>query len=238
MKTLSKLICGSLALCVSLFSACSEPDNKQSVAVEEITEELTEKAPESKAKITPCMFVQHEVADYQLWKKGFAEHASVRKEYGLKVLNVFRLKEDTNNIIFILEVRDFNAAYKYAASPELEEAMEKLSVIGNPITKMLNATQYPAEQEKKTFMFIQHRVKDYKVWKKGFDKYASVRQDYGLYALNVFSLDGNPNNVLVLLEVESFESAMKYFLSQNVKEKMMKLGLVGDIEITPVISVL
>ena len=238
MKIFSKFTCVFLALCVSLFSACSESDNEQSEAVEEITEELTEKVPESKAKITPCMFVQHEIADYQVWKKGFAEHASVRKKYGLKVLNVFRLKEDTNNIIFILEVRDFKAAYKYAASPELEEAMEKLSVIGNPITKMLNATQYPAAEEKTTFMLIQHRVKDYKIWKKGFDNNASVRQEYGLYALNVFSLDGNPNNVLVLMEVESFEAAMKYFLSQNVKEAMMKLGLVGNVEITPVISVL
>lgn len=234
---MNKLTFILLALCVSLLSACSESGNEQPEATEEITEEVTEEVPERKAKITPCMFVQHRVADYQVWKKGFDEHASVRRAYGMKVLNVFRLKEDTNHIIFIMEVNDFKAAYKYAASPELEETMENLGVIGSPAIKMLNATQYPAEQEKTTYVLIQHRVKDYKTWKKGFDGYANVRQEYGLYALNVFYLDGNPNNVLVLMETDGFESAMKYFLSQNIKETMRKFGVDGNVEITPVISV-
>lgn len=230
---MNKLFFLFLALYVCLLSACSESDNEQP----EATEEITDEAPEHKVRITPCMFVQHRVADYQVWKKGFDEHASVRDAYGMKILNVFRLKEDSNHVIFIMEVSDFKAAYKYAASPELEETMEKLGVIGNPAIKMLNATQYPAEQEKTTYMFIQHRVKDYKIWKKGFDGYASVRQEYGLYALNVFYLDGNPNNVLVLMEVDDFKSAGKYFLLQNLEETMRKFGVVGNVEITPVISV-
>ena len=237
MITLNKFTIILLTLCVCLFSKCSESEDGQPEATEDVTEEVTEKTPERKVKITPYMFVQHRVADFQVWKKGFDEHASVRRAYGMKVLNVFRLKEDTNHVIFIMEVNDFKAAYKYAASPELEETMNSLGVIGDPVIKMLNATQYPAEQEKTTFMFIQHRVEDYKIWKKGFDKHARSRQKHGLYALNVFSLDGNSNNVLILMEIESFKAAKKYVISQALRNTMEELGVSSDIEVTLVTSV-
>ena len=233
MNTLNKLIFILIVLCVCLFSTCSESDDGKP----EATEEITEETPERKVKITTCILVQHRVTDYQVWKKGFDEHASVRKAYGLKALNVFRLREDTNHVIFIMEVNDFKAAYKYAASPELEETMNSLGVIGDPAIKMLNAIQYPAEQEKTNFMFIQHRVKDYKTWKKGFDKHARSRQEHGLYALNVFSLDGNPNNVLILMEIESFKSAKKYVISQALRNTMEELGVISDVEVTLVTSV-
>src|SRR3990170_647784 len=96
------------ALCAFLFSACNISDNEKPEAAEEATEEI----PERKAGITPCMLIQHKIADYQIWKKGFDEHESVREKFDMKVLKVFRLTEDTNSIIFILEVRDFRAAYK------------------------------------------------------------------------------------------------------------------------------
>ena len=221
------------ALFICLFSACSGPDNDQPEAAEEATEEI----PERKAGITPCMLIQHKIADYQIWKKGFDEHESVRKKFDMKVLKVFRLTEDTNSIIFILEVRDFRAAYKYASSSELWETSKKLGVIGDPVLKMLNSDEYPAEQVKSTCLFIQHQVEDHKIWKKGFDSYAGIRQQNGLYALNVFYLDGNPNNVLVLMEVDNFKAAVKYALSQDLRGAMKKWGVIGDIEITPVVTV-
>jgi len=231
LNILNKLTYILLLLFVCLFSTCSESGDGQS----EATKKIIEEAPEHKVKTTPCILVQHRVADYQVWKKGFDEYDSIRQEMGINVLNIFCFKDDTNNVIFIMEVSDFQAAYSYAS--ELTEIKGKLGVIGEPVIKILKATQYPAAQEKTTFMFIQHRVKDYKTWRKGFDGYASVRQEYGLYALNVFNVDGNPNNVLVLMEVDDFKSAMKYALSQNLRKTMEDWGVISALEITPVITV-
>ena len=76
-------------------------------------------------------------------------------------------------------------------------------------------------------ILVHHFVDDYKSWKSQFDKHSTFRGENGSKGGKIFQSASNPNEVFVLLEWESMESAQKFSQSPNLREAMMEAGVVG-----------
>jgi len=79
---------------------------------------------------------------------------------------------------------------------------------------------------------ISHPVKDFAAWKTVYDQHESVRKAAGCSKADVFTNVANPNEVLVVTEWDSVEHSHKFAESSNLKETMMKAGVLGMPEIT------
>jgi quinol monooxygenase YgiN len=80
-------------------------------------------------------------------------------------------------------------------------------------------------------VFVRHEVKDYKVWKKGYDDYAAKQKEGGVYYQHVYQTIDNPNQVTVIHDFHSLEKAKAFFASDDLKSTMKKIGALGKPEI-------
>ena len=78
------------------------------------------------------IFVRHQVADYDVWKPGFDEHGTVRREYGLTDAGLYRDDAAPDTVTIVLTADDAARAQEFLASDELRETMANLGVVGAP----------------------------------------------------------------------------------------------------------
>jgi hypothetical protein len=78
------------------------------------------------------VIVQHGVADYDVWRPVFDEHATARQGHGGTSATVYRGAEDANAITAVLEFPDLASAQAFASDPSLKEAMGRAGVTGPP----------------------------------------------------------------------------------------------------------
>jgi hypothetical protein len=79
-------------------------------------------------------------------------------------------------------------------------------------------------------VFVRHEVKDYKVWKKGYDEYAMKQKEGGVYYQHVYQTIDNPNQVAVIHDFHSLEKAKAFFASEDLKSTMKKLVLLVSLK--------
>jgi hypothetical protein len=78
------------------------------------------------------MFVRHSVQDYEAWKSVFDSVGDLRRRNGEKSYQILRQDNASNNLVALFEWDNLDNARKYAASPELKEAMQRAGVTGKP----------------------------------------------------------------------------------------------------------
>ena len=78
------------------------------------------------------LFVRHSVTDFETWKSGFDDHGTVRREYGLTDVGLYRGAEDPNDVTIILATDDVVRAQEFIASDDLRETMGRLGVVSAP----------------------------------------------------------------------------------------------------------
>jgi quinol monooxygenase YgiN len=76
-------------------------------------------------------------------------------------------------------------------------------------------------------MLIQHTVKSFTEWKKGFDSKAELRKSSGELSTQVYQDAGDPNKVTVVNKWDSLANAQKFAQSPELKAAMEKAGVVG-----------
>jgi quinol monooxygenase YgiN len=76
-------------------------------------------------------------------------------------------------------------------------------------------------------ILIQHTVKDYAVWKKAFDSHAGLRTSGGELSVKIYRDSSNPNNLTVINQWKSLESAQKFAGSPELKAAMEESGVTG-----------
>lgn len=84
------------------------------------------------------MLIQHEVKDYQVWKKVFDSFSDLRSSNGELSNQIFRDVSDPNKLTVINKWNSLANAQKFSASPELRAAMEKAGVVGRPNVQFLD----------------------------------------------------------------------------------------------------
>jgi len=76
-------------------------------------------------------------------------------------------------------------------------------------------------------MLVQHKVKDFAVWKKVFDSVKDLRTSNGETSAALYQQDGDPNSLTLVFGWDSLENAKKYAHSPELKAAMEQAGVVG-----------
>ena len=76
------------------------------------------------------------------------------------------------------------------------------------------------------YMFVRHRVKNYSEWKDGFDAAEDFRKSSGELSHQIFSVNGDNENLVVLVEYSSIEEAQKFAASEDLKKAMEEVGVI------------
>ena len=76
-------------------------------------------------------------------------------------------------------------------------------------------------------LLIHHHVQDFTTWKAGYDDHKSVRDSSGLKELHVLQGLEDANEVVILFEAEDIAKARDFMSSDDLKETMARLGVIG-----------
>lgn len=75
------------------------------------------------------MLCRNRVAEFSSWKAIFGSHESAHLNSGLKLVKLWRSLEDPNNIFFLFEVSNLDAARAFIGNPEAAQAAEASGVL-------------------------------------------------------------------------------------------------------------
>jgi hypothetical protein len=82
-----------------------------------------------------------------------------------------------------------------------------------------------------THLLIRHRVANYATWKTVFDEHAKVRRTNGERNERLFRSEDDLNEVVLLLEWDSEENARRFMALAELRETMLRAGVLGMPEV-------
>jgi hypothetical protein len=82
-----------------------------------------------------------------------------------------------------------------------------------------------------TYMLVRHKVRDYSVWKRGYDAHLPKRVEAGLTEKFLFRGANDTNEVIILFEAKDIARAKKFSESPDLRETMEKLGVIDKPDI-------
>lgn len=80
----------------------------------------------------------YRVNDFKQWHKAFVENESKRLHAGLRVENIFREKNEPNQLTILMSVESLPAAEDYLEAVTSEDSLNSLSVNGEIKVKFYN----------------------------------------------------------------------------------------------------
>lgn len=75
------------------------------------------------------------------------------------------------------------------------------------------------------FLLIRHKVRDYPLWKRGYDAHQSKRAEAGLTEKQLLRSENDDSEVVILFEAKDLGRARSFTDSADLKETMQKLGV-------------
>jgi hypothetical protein len=78
------------------------------------------------------MFVRHDVADYDAWRKVYDDFADEQQARGVRAEAVYRSVEDPNDVTVWHDFDDVESARAFMSSDLLRETMASAGVQGQP----------------------------------------------------------------------------------------------------------
>lgn len=81
------------------------------------------------------------------------------------------------------------------------------------------------------YMLIRHKVRDFSAWKPAFDTHREKRVEAGLTDKQLLRGASDPNEIVLLLEVEDLNRARAFAESADLRETMQKAGVAGKPDI-------
>ena len=78
------------------------------------------------------MLVRSSVQDYEAWKPVFESGMDMRRRNGEKSYQILREGNGSSELIALFQWDNLDNARRFAASPELKEAMQRAGVVGKP----------------------------------------------------------------------------------------------------------
>ena len=76
-------------------------------------------------------------------------------------------------------------------------------------------------------LFVRHEVADYGVWRKSFDGFSATQKKLGVTYKAVYRSADDPNDVTVIHDFHSLETAKAFAGSAKLKAAMEKAGVKG-----------
>ena len=78
------------------------------------------------------------------------------------------------------------------------------------------------------YVFVNHKVANYKPWKSTFDAFIETRRAGGEKSFDIFQPENDPNNLFLMFEWDSLDKARKFMSSEELKNTMKKAGVTGE----------
>ena len=85
------------------------------------------------------LVVTHKVADFERWKAVFDGAADLKRGFGWRATTIYEVDGDRNHVLVMEEFESLAGAKRFAASPQLKEAMGKAGVLGPPEIRFATA---------------------------------------------------------------------------------------------------
>lgn len=79
-----------------------------------------------------------------------------------------------------------------------------------------------------TYLLAIHKVADFSQWKKGYEASLTARQEAGLKERYLLRSTEDPNQVIMLHEVEDLPKAQAFTHSAELRERMQQSGVLGE----------
>jgi hypothetical protein len=76
------------------------------------------------------------------------------------------------------------------------------------------------------YVLVRHKVADFSKWKPVYDAHLPARQAAGGTELYLLRNIDNPNEVIVLLEIEDLQKAREFVASDDLRERMQESGVI------------
>jgi hypothetical protein len=83
------------------------------------------------------------------------------------------------------------------------------------------------EVSQMAYLIVHHKVLDYAKWKPLYDEHQSVRKAIGVKCEQLFRSSDDPNDLTILFEVSDLKKAREFTQSEDLKEIMMRAGVIG-----------
>ena len=198
--------------------------------------EAKKEAPKAVEAVVPVAFVPfkvmsvtHTVKDFDVWKKSYDEHESMRVANGLTKLAVCRDMDSPNKVYVFVKVADVQKAKDFAANKELKEAMQKGGVTGAPTFLYVDVVRFEeSPTANKGRVRIGHKVKDYDTWLKAYDAEGKeTRAKNGLIDRAVSRDLTDPNMVYVTFTISDLAKAKARMNDPALKKLMTDAGVIG-----------
>ena len=82
-----------------------------------------------------------------------------------------------------------------------------------------------------SYMLIRHKVRDFPVWKRGYDAHLPKRVEAGLTEKYLLRGAGDANEVILLFQASDLGKAKAFSESQDLRETMQNVGVVDKPDI-------
>ena len=77
-----------------------------------------------------------------------------------------------------------------------------------------------------SYLLIRHKVRDFSMWKTGYDAHLPKRVEAGLTEAHFFQNSSDLNEVIILFKAEDLGRAKTFTESADLREIMQKLGVI------------
>jgi hypothetical protein len=88
------------------------------------------------------MLCRNRVADFAKWKAVFDSHAPAHRAAGLRLMNLWRAVEESNNVFFLFEVTSLDKARAFISNPAAAEAGKASGVLDGEYHFLESGTGY------------------------------------------------------------------------------------------------
>lgn len=75
------------------------------------------------------------------------------------------------------------------------------------------------------YMLVRHKVRDFPVWKHGYDAHLPKRAEAGLTEKHLLRGANDPNEVIILFEARDLGRARTFAESAELRAKMQEVGV-------------
>ncbi len=81
------------------------------------------------------------------------------------------------------------------------------------------------------YLLVRHKVQDYAKWKPIFDQHGATRQASGSRGGQLFRNANDPNELVILFEVDDLEKARQFAESDDLRQTMQRAGVADQPDI-------
>jgi heme-degrading monooxygenase HmoA len=75
------------------------------------------------------------------------------------------------------------------------------------------------------YVLVRHKVTDYGKWKAVFDEHGATRKASGFRGHHLFHNADDPNELVILFEVDDLEKARQFGQSEDLRQAMLRAGV-------------